>query len=242
MAKSSFQSGLLTLDAPGNLNIGDHTYQPSEGKPVTLRISTEAWGAWLNQQFAGLVNNPYAYNIIETEFQTQAITDEEAWCLCPEIQQWIYSQQPVYLHPTVFYAYCAANMAQPVYSPLATAWQPEYCPGTPHVPTVSFPQPFEVNVPVDLEASPITSVELPGEQGVVEDQTGNLAPSSTGETVTPVALQSGPAHLVLNNGNSLIKDTDAIQDLGFSLIADILPSFESAGAGIRAPGLESGTV
>ncbi|WP_163370472.1 hypothetical protein [Endozoicomonas acroporae] len=231
-----FSIRLLTLDAPVNLNIGDHTYQPPEGKPVTLRISTEAWGAWLNQQFAGLVNNPYAYNIIETEFQSQAITDEEAWCLCPEIQQWIYSQQPVYLHPAVFYAYCAANMVQPVYSPLATDWQPQYCPGTPHVPTVSFSQPFEINVPGDLEVSAISSVMQPGEQGVVEDQTGNLAPSSTGETVTPVALRSGPAHLVLNNDDSLTKDTDAIQDLGFSLIADILPSFEPAGAGIAHQG------
>ncbi|MBO9494459.1 hypothetical protein J7438_10220 [Thalassotalea sp. G20_0] len=219
-----FSIRLLTLDAPVNLNIGDYTYQPSEGKPVTLRISTEAWGTWLNQQFAGLVNNPCAYNIIETEFQTQAITDEEAWCLCPEIQQWIYSQQPVYLHPAVYYTYCAANMPQPVYSPLATAWQSGYCSGT--------PQQFEINVPVDLEASAITSVMQPGKQGIVEDQTGDLTPSSTAETATPVALQSGPAHLVLNNGSSLIKDTDAIQDLGFSLIADVLPSLEPAGAGI----------
>ncbi|WBA87926.1 hypothetical protein [Endozoicomonas sp. GU-1] len=105
---------------------------------------------------------------------------------------------------------------------------------------MSFAQSFGTNVPGDLEAAAITSVMQPGEQGVVEDQTGNLTPSSTGETVTPVALRSGPAHLVLDNGSSLIKDTDTIQDLGFSLIADILPSLEPAGAGIAHQGSKVG--
>ena len=78
------------------------------------------------------------------------------------------------------------------------------------------------------EASATTVTILPGSQEAAEDQTGDLVPSSSGETVTPVAGHSAPARSVLNHDIALIQHTRAIQDLGFSLIADILPSLEPA--------------
>ena len=111
-----FTIRLLTLDAPADLEIQSHTYQPSEGKPVILKTSLVAGAAWLNQQFAGLVHMPDALNIIETEFQKLGISDEDAWFYCPEIQQWVYPQKQFYLQqivlgPEFFSGY---YLAQPV--------------------------------------------------------------------------------------------------------------------------------
>lgn len=251
--KEFFSIRLLTLEAPRDLSfdvpeylsIEQRTYQPSEGKPVILKISHVAWAAWLNQQFDSLVHHPDALNIIETELQNQAISNEEVWPLCPKIQQWIYAKKQVYsqqvvLGPVVFPDSCIANTAQPVvmsvqplmqqvvYLPSATTRQPPYCPDISQVPTLPFPQQDQPYLPMYPEASAITSAMQTGGQETAEDQTGDLA-ASTDET-TPVALQSGSARSVLKS-DFLIKDIDAaIQDLGFSLIADILPSPEPAGS------------
>ncbi len=239
-----FSIRLLPIDSPGSIDKEYHTYQPSDGKPVKLKTSLFAWTAWLEQQFTGLADNPDALNVIETELRSQDVSDDEAWRLCPEIQQWRYSQKQVCSQQAVSetVVYPDYSMPRPVMVPVQAPpvqvihqqpapigpWQSSYCPG--QVPIVPFPQQAQPHVPMCPEEPVITLGMQPVRQEAADDQTGDLAISSTNETITPVALESGSQLVILKNDNFLIRDIDTIQDLGFSLISDVFPSLESEGA------------
>ncbi|WP_419835759.1 hypothetical protein [Endozoicomonas atrinae] len=240
-----FSIRLLILGSPGNFDMEYHTYQLSDGKSVKLKTSLSTGIGWLKQQFAGLANNPEALKIIEAELQNQDIPYDEAWRLCPEILQWICSQRQACAQQVVSetVVYPDSSMPRPVMVPVQAPvpvqvihqlpapigpWQSSYCPG--QVPIVPFPQQAQPYVPMCPEEPVITLGMQPVRQEAADDQTGDLAISSTNETITPVALESGSQLVVLKNDNFLIKDIDAIQDLGFSLISDVFPSPESEGA------------